>query len=68
MLRPAAGGIGELFATCTWAIPDRIGLTETQATMGPQVIEATVFGLSGAWLTSPNGGCLAGGRQSRFMR
>jgi hypothetical protein len=35
-----------------------MGLTEEQAAIVPQAIEATVLEFSAAYLTSPNGGCL----------
>ena len=34
-----------------------MGLTEEQAAIVPQAIDATVLELSAAYLTSPNGGC-----------
>jgi len=39
-------------------LSDRMCLTEEQATIVPQAIEATVLEPSAAYLTSPNGGCL----------
>jgi hypothetical protein len=41
-----------------------MGLTEEQAAMVPQAIEATAPELSAAYLTSPNGGYLGDGLKS----